>query len=115
MGVGLKEYSILEDSVFNNTRSFRFSKYNNDWMTFSEEDQILYILVADTNRVYMDFNIPTDSSFVMYRPFHGFLEVTAKEKQFNWIDTRLGVGKCLSRLSRKHDFNLMQIANCICI
>jgi len=85
--IGLRHDRILEDSVFNNTRYFKFSKYNSSWLTFSEADQKLYVLVSDSNRVYMDFNISPDSSFFIFHPEEGTFEVTAREKNFSWLDT----------------------------
>jgi len=84
--IGLWQHRILEDTVLNNTRYFKFSMYNR-WLTFSESDQKLYIRHFDSNLVYMDFNVFPDSVFDAYHPEVGFCELTARENTFNWLDT----------------------------
>lgn len=59
----LEQIDIVKDTLIENKI---YVLYNNKWLRYSEDENIIWIWYKDTNKVYMDFSLPPDSTFPYY-------------------------------------------------
>ena len=60
--------SVIKDTVIENRKYFRLSKYPSDWIRYDTTENRVYVYWNDSDRVYIDFNAEADSAYIQFLP-----------------------------------------------
>ena len=61
-------YELVEDRIIRDTliNNYKYYSYRSNWVRYSEVDKKIFIRAADTDQIYMDFNLPAMATFPHY-------------------------------------------------